>query len=184
MATHNFAGSIQDLSRVLALAPQCYEAYSWRGESRIYAKDAKGGLADLQKALDIIKARMASDYARTNQNYRNTLGRSLVSTFAACSRGFEQQGNSARAIENMTYAVNESRLAPNTLGQLLIERAALFKRAGKIDEEHKDLQWAKEVADKLDAAKRAPYTRPAGVATDGKGKSQWDAAGNQELPPD
>lgn len=184
LAFGQLADAIKDLSNVLALAPECYEAYSWRGEARVGGKDAKGGLADLKKAMDIMKARMATDYARTNQKYRNTLGRFLVSTYAASARGYEQQGDLAKAIEEMTCAVNESRLAPVSLSQLLFERAELFKKAGKIDEEHKDLQSAKAVSDKLDAARRASYIRTPGLQLGGQGKSQPGAAKNQELPPD
>jgi tetratricopeptide (TPR) repeat protein len=171
----NFREGLKDLSLVLAHAPNCYEALCWRGECHLGLGDAKSALADFQKAITLMESNIGNVYANKSAAYRNKLGRFLVSTYESSAHCYEKEGNIPKAIEDMTYAIDHSRLAPNELADLLPERAQLFKKAGKIEEMHQDLLAAKAVSDKIEAIKRGPYIPPPPMHGD-------KAGGNAKTP--
>jgi tetratricopeptide (TPR) repeat protein len=182
LETGSFESGIKDLSLVLEHAPECYKAYYWRGECYLSLQQAKTGLADFKKAIEIMQGKMATAYARKNADYRKNLGIFLVSSFSASAHAYEKLGDLPKAIENMTYAVNESRLAPNSLAELLPERAELYKKAGRTEEMHRDLLSAKAVSDKLEAIRRGPYIPPPPMRSSKGDKARQDAPTKPQLP--
>ncbi len=156
----SFADGIKDLSLVLDQAPECFQAYYWRGESYRLLGQSKPALADYKKAIALIKANMTTDYAHKSQSFRNTLGKFFVSTYRGSAHTYEATGDLSKAIADITIAINESREAPNDLVELLPERAQLLKKAGRDQEMHQDLLAAKAVLEKIEAIKRGPVIPP------------------------
>ncbi|MBS2009718.1 MAG: tetratricopeptide repeat protein [Cyanobacteria bacterium SZAS TMP-1] len=165
IAFNKLDAATKDLSYVINRADQCFQAYNLRGQCYVASNKIKDGQADYNRAIELINAKMATEYARKNLEYRKTLGRSLVTTYRASADAWEKLGDLPKAIENVTWAINGSRMAPTVLVELYPQRAALYKKANKIAEMHQDLQAAKAVSDKIDAIRRGPYIPPPPVSS-------------------
>jgi tetratricopeptide (TPR) repeat protein len=160
-----YADAVKDLDSIIDAAPECYKAYFWRGRCYAGEKQPEKALNDYKKCEQIVQALMASSDAGRGKHHRISLGRFLVNTFAAEAHAYEQQANYQKAIEEMTFAVNESRQAPMMLAKLLPERSEIYKKAGLTIEARNDLRWAKEVNDKIEALKRGPIIPPPPMAS-------------------
>ncbi|MBU6452933.1 MAG: tetratricopeptide repeat protein [Cyanobacteria bacterium REEB67] len=180
-----YPDAVKDLDNVLENAPECYKAYFWRGRCYAGEKQPAKAISDYKKCEQIVQALMASSYAGRSKGQRVSLGRFLVNTFAAEAHAYEQQGNYNKAIEAMTFAVNESRQAPMMLAKLLPKRSEIYKKAGLTVEAHNDLKWASEVNDKIEALKKGPIIPPPPLASDsGKNKPDGPKAGpTKAVPP-
>jgi tetratricopeptide (TPR) repeat protein len=152
--------ALSDFDLVISRAPHSYKALYWRGRCYTALKRAPQAVADIEQSQNMIKALMATEYAKKSKEYAISLGRFLVETFAACAQAYDVNGDTQKALGQMTYAVNESRQAPVMLAKLLPIRAALYKKAGLIVEQRHDEEWAKKVNAQLEVMKNGPYIPP------------------------
>ena len=159
------AKALSDFDLVTSRAPHNYKAFYWRGRCYIALKKAPQAVADLERSQNIIKELMAGEYARQSKDYRIILGRFLVETFAECAHAYDLNGETQKALTQMTYAINESRQAPAMLAKFLPVRAALYKKAGLIMEQRHDEVWAAKVNAGIEAIKKGPYIPPPPLET-------------------
>ena len=156
----SYKDALSDLNLVLEKASNCHQAYYWRGECYSGLNDSKNALADFDKSIKIMLRKMASEYAKKEEFYRNDLGRTLASAYTGQAHAYEKEGKLDLAIRSISIAIKGSSHALNALSELLPERAALYKKAGRNEEMHRDLLDAKAVADKIDEIKNGPQIPP------------------------